>query len=618
VLVELGRLDEAETELRKALNAAPRDAQLHHNLAVLFSRCGSATAALEHYDRALSLNPAHPGARLNRGCLRLALRDGSAALEDFTRLARDATFEAEARAGRVRALLLLHRDEEALEEAVELLQRQPQDPLALRLEGIALASLGRLNDAQAPLAAAREPASAKSLYIERALERQAVCDWRDRERLLATIREALAEPGAGELSSPGVLFHCLGLPLERHELKAIAVRVAERVRKEARSLRTDDPPAPLSASRLRVGFISPNLREHAEMRLLRPLFAERDRERFEYYLYALNADDGSAIRDALAGSADVFVDMSSWSSGAIVQRIRHDRLHILVDPAGYFEGSRPEILAARAAPLQASLFATACTLGPGLLDYRLSDALVTPPSHQVDWYESLALLPAPHWTYDATQTLGTAGSREAHGLPGRGFVYCCFHQAFKICPDIFNLWMRLLRQTPNSVLWLLDGGSLVRANLTREAEKAGVDTARLVFAPRLDLKAHLGRQRHADLFLDTLHCGAHTTAADALQAGLPVLTRKGSTMASRICAALVHGAGMAECVADGIEAYEQKALELANAPRLLAEMKARLARARATASFFATAERVRAVERAFVAMIERHRAGLPPDTLIID
>jgi predicted O-linked N-acetylglucosamine transferase (SPINDLY family) len=614
VLTELGRLGEAEEDLRKAIEHAPGDAQLHHNLAFVLAAREDRKLALAHYGRALELDPGHGAARENRAALRLASGDGQGALADFDALGSVPG----AAAGRVRALLLLHRDEEALAEAERLLKRDPRDPLGSRLKGMALASLGRLSEAEPALSRSAEPASARSVYIDRALERQRVCDWHDRDRLMAAVREALAQPREGELTAHDLLPNMLALPLSRAELSAAAARIAQRVRRDAAGLAIDQLAGDPSSTRMRIGFLSPDFREHPGAHLLRALFAHRDRRRFEYFVYALNPDDGSAIRAELAGSADLFIDVSSWSSADIVRRVRLDRLHLLIDKTGYFEAARPEILAARCAPVQASFKGFMGTLGPGIVDYRISDAMTTPPETQEDWHERLVLLPQLHWAYDTAQTIADAGSREAHGLPERGFVYCSFVQSFRVCPDVFAVWMRLLLRTPGSVLWLLDGGELARGNLAREARAGGVDPSRLVFAPRIGLEAHLGRLRHADLFLDALNYGAHTTAADALHAGLPILTRRGSTMASRLCATLVHYAGLPDLVADGLEDYEQRALELAARPALLADAKSRLRGARASAPFFATGERVRAIERAFTAMIERQRAGREPATLAVD
>jgi predicted O-linked N-acetylglucosamine transferase (SPINDLY family) len=260
----------------------------------------------------------------------------------------------------------------------------------------------------------------------------------------------------------------------------------------------------------------------------------------------------------------------------------------------------------------------ACTMGPGLLDYRLSDAISTPPGAETDLFEKLAILPAPHWPYDTDRAPDPSGTRESHGLPGKGFVFCCFNQAFKFCPDSFRVWLRLLREVPGSVLWLLDPGPVARSNLEQEAKAAGVEARRLCYAPRVPLAAHLGRQRHADLFLDTLHYGAHTTAADALHAGVPVLTCPGKTMAARLCATMVTSAGLSELVVQDLAAYERKALEVATTPELADALKIRLRNARAHMPFFQMHDRVRAVERAFRAMVERHRAGLQPAMLHLE
>jgi predicted O-linked N-acetylglucosamine transferase (SPINDLY family) len=601
--------------LRKAIQESPGNALAHHNLAVLLARNADRRPALAHYDQALALDPGHLGARRNRAALRLALRDAEGALRDFEALADDP----EADAGRVKALLLLHRDGDALQEAARLTERRPEDRLAWRLKAIALASLGRLPDAAAAIARSGEPASARALYIDRALDRQKVCDWQDRDSLVQTIRAALTDDAPDELCDPGGYYYAHSLPLRGQELKRIGGRVAAAIRHRAGELRREEPIGMPSGERLRIGFISSGMRDHPEARLLRRVLEDRSRASFEYFVYALNADDGSSLRAAIVGSADLFVDCSAWSTAQIVERMRADRLHLAVDLSGNLEGSRPEVLAARVAPVQANFIGPPCTLGPGIYDYRLSDAVATPPECQADWHEHLVLLPSPHWTYDAGQAMADAGTRRSHGLPESGIVYCAFHQPFKICPEVFAVWMRLLERTPGSVLWLLEGNALVRHNLRREAQNAGIDPRRLVYAGYVtQLEAHLGRHRHADLFLDTLHYCAQTTAADALHAGVPVVTCPGTTMAARLCAMFVHAAGIPEMAVDSVERYEAAALELALNPAMLAATKERLKAARAAAPLFDTRSRVRALERAFVAMIDRGRAGLAPATLRVD
>jgi len=256
-------------------------------------------------------------------------------------------------------------------------------------------------------------------------------------------------------------------------------------------------------------------------------------------------------------------------------------------------------------------------MGDGMLDYRLTDANTIPPGQEEHWGEKLVVLPTPHWAYDTETTPGEGGTRADWQLPEQGFVFCCFNQAFKLGPTLFALWMRLLRQVPGSVLWLLEPGEVARSNLRREALAAGVEPERLIFATRVDLGVHLARTRHADLFLDTLEYGAHTTAADALHAGVPVLTCPGETMAARLCSTMVRGAGLPDLVAEDLDAYERLAVEIAQSSQLARELRRRLQDARGKAPFFDLKKRVRCIEQAFAAIVERHRAGLPPATLRI-
>jgi predicted O-linked N-acetylglucosamine transferase (SPINDLY family) len=619
VLAALGRLDEAEADLHCALETAPDHLQARHNLGVLLARRGNSVGALQQYDRVLSIDAQHVGSRENRASLRLARGDAQGALDDYRALCARSQASVDSRRGLVRALLLVHRDEEALRQVERLAEEHPDDRLSRELKAIALASVGRIAEAESCFGGSDARAKARSAFIDRALERQKICEWHDRARLVDTVREVLAEPYPHELASQAVLFHAHGLPLRGSELKAISARVALEIRHQAPKPVADTSSVAVAGDRMRIGFLSSGMRNHPEARLLRRVVADRDRDRFHYFVYALNADDGSMFRSGVAQSVDNFADVSGWPTHRIVETMRADRLDLLVDLSGNLIGARPEVLAARVAPVQANFIGPPCTLGPDLLDYRLSDAVATPPEHQSDWHEKLVLLPAPHWTYDCSQPIGDPGLRAAHGLPQGAFVYCAFHQAFKISPEIFLLWMRLLLQTPDSVLWLLDGGSQVRTNLAQHAKQAGVDPTRLIFAGHAEsLEAHLGRQLHADLFLDALYYGAQTTAADALLVGLPIVTSLGDTMASRLCASLMHGAGIPELVMRTLDEYERKALELAGSPSMLAEARGKLNRAKTGAAFFATEDRVRALERAFVAMIERHRAGLQPDTLFVD
>lgn len=614
VLGQAGQWDEAERVLTNGLALAPRHAGLHFNLAVALEHRGAHPEALAHYDAALASEASHRQALLNRGALHLRNARAADALADFDSLLRSDPTSVDGLLNRSRALLALHRDAEALQAAGDAMRRAPHRKDARRTAALSLASMGRLADAAKILGAADPHWDARVAYVGRAMERQGVCLWHDRERVMQVIRELLSEGRAAELADPGLLTRLLGTPLSSEEILPVAAAVAGAVRAPACAtpLSTPKPPA-----KVRVGFFSAGVGWNPEAFLLRRIVSDLDRRQFEVSLYALNRDDGTSLRTDFASRADRFVDFSMLDSAAVVDRARREELDIAIDCTGYLKPGRPEVFKARVAPVQAAYISSPCTAGPGIVDYRLSDALTTPREAQPFWAEKLILLPAPHWVHDNSLVPGDAGSRAGHGLPRDGFVFCCINQSWKIEPEAFSIWMRVMRAVDRSVLWLLDYGE-ANQNLRAFASAHGVAPERLVFAKRVPLEQHLGRLGHAGLFLDTFYFNAQTTSLDALWAGLPVVTREGATMASRLAATFVRCAGLPELVARTSEEYEATALRLATSPGELARLRERLVAARSSAPVFDTPTRVRAFGRALIAMVERQRRGLPPDMLLID
>jgi predicted O-linked N-acetylglucosamine transferase (SPINDLY family) len=418
------------------------------------------------------------------------------------------------------------------------------------------------------------------------------------------------------------LYHtALSLPLKASEQQALARGIA--LAAQARAAALPPGPAPADSSgkrahaRIRLGFISPNFREHPSAKLHWRHLALRDRARFEVFGYSLHRSEGP-LRQHIVEACDVFRELSELDSREIATRIAADGIDILVDLAGHLEHSRPEVLALRTVSLRVSYQGLPATMGAELIDYRITDAFTTPPEEMPFWSEKLAFLPGTLFIYNDREAIAeTVPSRSACGLPGNGFVFCSFNANYKIEPEVFAVWMRLLTHVPGSVLWLLDGGEEVRRNLRREAATHGIAPERLVFAPRLPHAEHLARHACADLFLDTFYCGAHTTAVDALWAGLPVLTCPGETMAARMSASIVRAAGLQEMVFADRAAYETAALRLATQPEELAAVREKLERNRTTCSLFDTAQRVRELDRAFEMMWQRHLAGLPPQSFAV-
>jgi protein O-GlcNAc transferase len=624
-LAVLGDPPGAEQDLNAALALQPRDIQALFNLAVLREGQARVDEARALYDRVLDQEPTHFSARLNRGAIALDAGDPETAMADFDRLAAGSEFTPQVHANRARALFALFRDDEALAAADAALRLDPRYERALLDRGLALASLGHLRDAERVLAPLRKPAhgdrlSPAAIRFSRLVLRQSVCDWSERDAAVALARMAIADerfsPAVGE---PGMVFGALALPLAAEELFQVGERALRHARDEGARIASRLPAVASHAggNRIRIGFFGAGLRTHPEAYLVRRLILDRDTDRFEHFVYALNPGDGSAVRSDIARSADRFLDVSTWTAEAIAAQARRDGLDIAVDLSGAYEGTKPEIFSARVAPVQAALIATPSTLGPALHDYRLSDPWTTPMSEQKNWAERLVLLPGVPFAFDDSLRPGPSGTRGEHGLPREGFVFSCMNQAVKLHPESFDIWMRLLGAVPGSVLWLLDHGKVATANLRREVAARGIAPERVIYAPRTPLPEHLGRLSHADLFLDTFWCNAHTTALDALWAGLPVLTLPGSTMASRLASAFLHELGLPDLVTSSAEHYEAMALMLAKDRTALPALRSRLAHLKTVSPLFKTAAKVRAVEDAFAELVRRHRAGLPPQTLAL-
>lgn len=633
----LGKRDAAGQAFREAVRLDARNADAHFNLGLLAEQSGDVLNARARYEYALGIDARHVHARQNLAGVLLDAGEAEAALGHFDRLLREQQPTPQLHTNRARALFALYRDAEALGAAEAALAISPADLRALLDRAMGLASLGRLKEAEGALQVLRlaaggswqylvgdETASRrlepKAFWVSRLLQRQAVCDWNQRDELLVALRAELLSRDGAALAEPAILLQALALPLAPEELRALGQIALSEARMAGERISADLPPLapPPPRTRLRIGFLAASLREHPEAYLLRRVLLDRDQNRFEYFLYGVNRSDGSALRNELESAADRFVDFSSRPSATIAASIRGDALDLLVDLTGASLDTRPEIVAARVAPVQVGYLATPTTLGERLHDYRISDPRTTPSESQVDWWERLVLLPAPFAAYDNSILPGRAGGRADHGLPETGIVFCAIGQFFKIEPDVFGVWMRLLKANPRSVLWLIDDSRIAKANLRVQAQSHGVAPERLVFARRVPLQAHLARLRHADLFLDTFYCTAHTSALDALWAGVPVLTCAGATMAGRMGATYVRSAGLDELVVASTHDYELKALALARDPTQLSALRGALARSKRTAAAFDTTARVRALEKAFVALVERSRAGLPPATLVAD
>ncbi|CAN5524778.1 tetratricopeptide repeat protein [soil metagenome] len=641
VLMELGETPVALAHFERAIALQPGAAQSHGNLGVALSALKRHDEALASFDAALRLQPGFPEALNNRGNTLQELGRLDEALTCHDAALRIEPANAEALNRRGSALRGLGRLEEALQSYEASLASQSGYSAALNNIGNLLSDMNRLPEAVAAFdqALRSQPGNAEALFnrgnalrnlnqldealhsYERALAlkpdmpylfgnwlhaRMQVCDWRGLDDHFAELGKRI---DAGQLANPFIL-----LPTNlsaAQQLRCTQVYGATRYPVVALPASATTP---ARSARIRLGYFSADFHDHATAWLMAQLFELHDRTRFELVAFSFGPDVKGGMRSRLESSFDQFHTVRGKSDREVALLARKLGIDIAVDLKGYTQNARPGIFAFRPAPLQVSYLGYPGTMGAPFIDYIVADDTVLPESHRPFYSEKVAQLPGSYQVNDSTRKIApTTQTRAQAGLPDRGFVYCCFNNNYKITPDLFDVWMRLLTQVEGSVLWLLLGNDRVAERLRSEASARGVDPSRLVFAARLPLPEHLARHRLADLFLDTTFCNAHTTASDALWAGLPVLTLKGQTFAARVAASLCEAAGLSETVVESLTSYEVLALGLTNDTARLAGIKARLAQGRISCPLFDTRQFAAHLESAFATMWARHDAGLAPD-----
>lgn len=357
-------------------------------------------------------------------------------------------------------------------------------------------------------------------------------------------------------------------------------------------------------NKIRVGYLSGDLRQHAVSYLMAEVFELHDRSQFHISAYSYGPDDASAMRNRLEKAFDRFVDIRDDSYESAARKIYADRIDILVDLTGYTRDSRCGILALRPAPVQVNYLGYPGTMGADFIDYIIADEFVVPPGREKYYTESVMRLPDCFQANDSARPRLKAPTRTECGLPEESVVFCCFNQTLKITPEFFDIWCRLLKAVPGSVLWLSTGIPQAEANLRKEAESRGVAPERLIVAPFLQRDQYLARLQCADLFLDTLPYNAGTTCSDALWMGLPVVTCAGDFFASRMAGSLLTAIGVPELIAYNLEEYYRLALELATDREKLDAIRSKIVANRDTTPLFDSKRFTRNLEHAYRQMME--------------
>lgn len=450
-------------------------------------------------------------------------------------------------------------------------------------------------------------AQAAILYRQRQ-----VCDWAAQDRL----PELCARLGVGgEAVDPFSILSLEDDPERQMQRSQIWARVQYPV--TAPPLPAQRPPG--AQDRLRIGYFGADFHDHATLYLMAGLLREHDRTRFEVQIYSYGRYKSGDRRESVQSAADQFFDVSAMGDRAIRDLARAQRLDIAIDLKGYTKDTRSGLFAQRLAPVQIAYLGYPGTMGADFMDYLVADATVIPPDLRRFYCEKVIWLPHCYQPNDDHRAIAPhPGSRAEHGLPPEGLVFCCFNHSYKISPREYDIWMRLLCRVEGAVLWLLASNPTAMDNLRAEAQARGVDPARIIFAEKRPHAEHLARLSLADLFLDTFHVNAHTTASDALWAGLPVVTRAGAQFAARVAASLLHAIGLPELVAPDDAGYEALILALATDPARLAALRSKLAQNRLAAPLFDTRRYTRNFERALSRVQDLAANGAPPQDIRID
>jgi len=613
VMQDQGRLDDALAAFVEAIRRRADYPEAHFNRGVVLRLQGNLEQALLAFQQAMARRAGYVEAINNAGIVLQELGRLDEALAAFEEILRLRPAHAEACNNYGAVLLGQGRAEAAVGALQKALALRPDYPEAFYNLGNAWRELGKLEGAIAAYQSAlRLRPDDPDAFSQLVHHRWRACDWADyapdQARLLDLVR-------GGSARVPP--FYLLATPASPADQLACARRWAEPITPPSADVIRHAPPR--HHGRIRLGYLSADFHQHATASLAAELFEQHDRERFEVVAYSYGPDDASPMRTRLARAFDRFVDIRALSHRGAAQRIHDDEIDILVDLKGYTQHARPQIAAYRPAPVQASYLGFPATMGAEFIDYVIVDGFVAPTSEQAAFAEKLVHLPGCYQINDRQRPIAvSAPSRKACGLPADGFVFCSFNNSYKITPDVFGCWMRLLAAVPGSALWLLEANELVARNLRREAERRRVDPDRLVFAPRVPLADHLARHRNADLFLDTLPCNAHTTASDALWAGLPVLTCVGATFAGRVCGSLLTAIGVPELITYSPAEYERTALALARGRSRLADLRERIARNRTSSALFDLPRTVRHLEAAYDHMWRRWCAGEPSSAFAVE
>ena len=641
VLRDMNRLEEALLLTEELAAERPDLPEARNNLGTVLHRMKRHREALGSFDRALALRPGDGEALYNRGIALQGLNRHEEALAAFDSILAGKPDFAEAIHGRGNSLWMLNGPAAALECFDRALMAKENYPEALNSRGLALAVLrrpdealasysralgirpdfaealanrgnlrwqhaknyeGAVGDLEAALAADPDYAYARGDLLHLHMH---ACAWGNFEQDVAIVEDGV---GTGKKIVRPFIYQAVAT-------SPSALKTCSKIYADDLYPQAADAPAKTRGGqrKLRIGYMSGEFREQATAYLAAGLYELHDKDQFDIIALDTGTDDGSPMRKRLEAAFSKMIKLSDESDKGAAEKIAAEEIDILVNLNGYFGDGRMGICAHRPAPIQVNYLGFPATLEADYVDYIIADRVVIPENEHDCYSEKIVTLPHSYQVNDNRRAVPEAGAtRAGHGLPEDAFVFCNFNQSYKLTPSMFSLWVRLLKQVEGSVLWLLESNPWQAQNLRAELTRQGVAPDRIIFAPMISPQKHLARLGLADLFLDSLPYNAHTTASDALWAGVPLLTCLGGAFPGRVAASVLEAAGMPELITGSLAEYEALALALARDKNRLSSLRQRLQQNRGTSPLFNTNAYRRGLESAYRTMWELHRKGEGP------
>jgi protein O-GlcNAc transferase len=580
-LQKLGKFDKALTIIKKGLDVSPNDPEVHNNLATLL---------IEKKDFKNAESACKKGLELNNNSAMLHY-NLAISLEKQNKL------------------------NEAEQHYKQALYIQPNYSAAYANLGYLLYSECRFLEAKQTFRQALIYLPNSQIFLADFIDlRRKLCDWSGIVKEQKKLADALDSVETGvapfqllafDYVTPKHLYQVGNLfAYAKYEFQLNTIPLTDNIQSTIQKIHLPHH------EKIRVGYLSADFHDHATVYLIAGVLENRNKTGFDVYLYSHGIDQNSESRSRISSACEIFQNVRDLSDEEIAQQILIDEIDILVDLKGHTKNTRLGITALRPAPIIISWLGYPGTLGhERLADYIIGDATVTPLEHAEHYSETLALMPHCYQPNDNKRPIGVAPTRSEAGLPENAFIFCTFNQSYKITPSMFDIWCRLLSAIPNSILWILVPHEATQENLRREMESRGIISSRLIFAPKMGQTEHLGRLQLADLAVDTFPCTSHTTASDALWAGVPIVTKIGETFASRVAASILKTMDLAELVTTNDDDYFNVAVSMALNHEKLTSIKQKIAEQKRISPLFDTEKFARDLEQLYRTIWEQELKG---------